>query len=80
MISLHFWCHATIFSSVSPTHFSEVENPGLVEPVESESRSVTPLFPIPAILSRFAGGSSLGVKSILKSQVCTNFAHPGDSM
>lgn len=68
-MSLHPVCSFTIFSRVSPTSFSLIENPFVVEPVESERRSVTPLFQISSYLSKSAGLSSLGVWSILKSPV-----------
>lgn len=79
MISLPLWWWAIICSKVSPISFSDVENHFLIDPVESESKRVIPLFPISSILHKSAGLSIAGVKSILKSPVWTILAHLGVS-
>jgi hypothetical protein len=59
----------TIFSNSSQTFFSLIENHFLIAPVESDNKREIPLFQISLILSKSAGESIVGVKSILKSQV-----------
>jgi ribosomal protein L14E/L6E/L27E len=54
---------------VSHTSFSLIEDPFLVEPVESDKNKLIHLSPISPILAKSAGLSISGVKSILKSQV-----------
>ncbi|MDR1944678.1 MAG: hypothetical protein LBQ59_00920 [Candidatus Peribacteria bacterium] len=59
----------TIFSNSSQTFFSLIENHFLIEPVESDNKREIHLAQISLILSKSAGASIVGVKSILKSQV-----------
>ena len=80
IISLHLWCSETIVSNASQTFFSLIEYHFLVEPVESDKNIVIHVFQILWILSKSAGSSISGVWSILKSQVCINLVHVGDSI
>lgn len=61
-----------ISSMLSPTLRSDIVKSGISLLVLSESRQSTPSFPISAILVKLAG-SPTGVKSNLKSPVCTMF-------
>jgi hypothetical protein len=60
-----------IFSRFSQITASEVENHFLIDHVESDKSRFTHLLQISQIRARSAGLSKAGVKSILKSQVCT---------
>jgi len=79
IINLHFVWFNNIFSSDSQISFSDLENHFLIDQVESDISKVIHLLPISQILDKSAGLSIAGVKSILKSQVCTIRAPPGVS-